>query len=77
MTQVWKWLPKPHECAVVIGFDAVDAYNGGLTSASQLQELGQVRYFSFGSVEELNAFILGTEIAQGALDSLAVDDLIA
>lgn len=71
----WKWFPKPLEIAVIYGIDAVDAYNYGETRVEELSRLGQVKFFEFQSVAELNAFIHGVEEAQGALDALPVDDL--
>lgn len=71
----WNWAPSPRECAVIYGTDAVDAYNSGETSVEALEGLGQVKFYQFPSVAELNAFIMGVEQAQGALDALPVDDL--
>lgn len=71
----WKWSPKPLEVAVIYGVDAVDAYHDGETDVEVLSHLGQVKFFDFPSVAELNAFIRGVEEAQGALDALPVDDL--
>lgn len=73
--QKWKWQPERHDCAVIFGVDAVDAYNTGVTSVEELKEKGAVKFYSFPHVDELNAFILGIEEAQGALDALPVDDL--
>lgn len=64
-----------HDCHVIFGIDAVDAYNDGETSLEMLSHLGVVKHYSFVSVRELNAFLMGIEEAQGALDALAVDDL--
>lgn len=71
----WNWSPKPHECAVIYGTDAVDAYHGGQTSFEALQGLGQVKFYEFATIPELNAFLKGVDAAQGALDALPVDDL--
>jgi len=66
---------KPHRVDVIFGLDAVDAYNAGQTSTAALRRCGTVKYYEFTTVFELNAFVLGIEEAQGALDALAVDDL--
>jgi hypothetical protein len=71
----WNWSPKLHECAVIYGTDAVDAYNEGQTSLEALKGLGQVKFYNFGTIPELNAFLRGIDAAQGALDALPVDDL--
>lgn len=71
----WKWSPKPFEIAVIYGIDAVDAYHEGETRVEVLTSLGQVKFYEFPSIAEMNAFIKGVEVAQGALDALAVDDL--
>lgn len=73
--KIWKWSPSQHECAVIFGIDAVDAYEDGETSVEALSRLGQVKFYEFNSIPELNAFIRGVEEAQGALDALSVDDL--
>ena len=75
MPQDRKRTLKLHECDVIFGLDAVDAYNTGTTSLEALQRLGTVKHYRFISLRELNAFLLGIEEAQGALDVLAVDDL--
>jgi hypothetical protein len=71
----WKWLPDPHDCAVIFGIDAVDAYNAGETSLEALEGFGQVKFYEFNTLSELNAFLRGVDAAQGALDALPVDDL--
>jgi len=71
----WKWQASPHECAVIYGLPAIEAYHDGETSLEVLKTLGRVKFFDFPSVVELNAFIKGIEEAQGVLDALPVDDL--
>ena len=73
--QRWRWSPRQHEIAVVSGREAVAAYNAGELSVEKLNELGNVRFFEFTSIPEVNAFIKGIDVLQVNLEAQAVDDL--
>lgn len=63
-----------YDCHIIFGERAVQAYNEGETCKFILQGVGEVKYYCFHSIRELNAFILGIEEAGGGR-VLAVDDL--
>lgn len=67
--------PRQHSCSVLYGRSAVEAYEAGINSISQLKQLGAVRTFTFDNVRELNAFLLGLEEGGRSAKTLAVDDL--
>lgn len=64
-----------HECFVIFGHEAIQAYQQGESSLSLLNDLGKVRKFSFPTLCELNAFIYGLELVTSLDQVLAVDDL--
>jgi hypothetical protein len=59
---------------IVFGLAATRAYQGGERDQEVLNRIGRFKYFSFDSLEEMNAFILGIEEAVGYLDTHFVDD---
>lgn len=66
---------SPHNCYVLYGRAAVEAYEAGTHHIPELQRLGAVKLFSFVNVRELNAFLLGLEEGGRSAKTLAVDDL--
>ena len=66
---------KPFSIWVLFGERAIDQYIAGQYSVGVLRDLGPVHHFSFGTVQELNAFVRGVELAQGTDEAICVDDL--
>ena len=62
------------EVSVVFGMAAVAAYRDGERDPRMLNKVGSVRHYTFDTIEELNAFILGVEEATGRLDSLFIGE---
>lgn len=67
--------PKPHEIHVILGQAAVEAYQEGELSLLILTHLGAVKIARFATIQEVNAFTDGVEVAAGHLDALPVQDL--
>ena len=59
---------------IVFGLAATRAYQDGERDQEVLNRIGRFKYFSFESLEEMNAFILGIEEAVGYLDTHFVED---
>ena len=76
MTQNSKVLcPSLYEVQLILGGKAVDAYYKGVEEIPALKALGEVRNFSFLTLQEVNAFMTGVDASQGYDEALAVDDL--
>ncbi|MCH8506877.1 MAG: hypothetical protein LAT50_21565 [Ectothiorhodospiraceae bacterium] len=48
---------KPHSVSVILGREAVVAYEKGELPQQALRRLGVVRDYNFDSIQELNAFM--------------------
>jgi hypothetical protein len=66
---------KPHEVSVILGRAAVEAYQEGEASLLVLSHLGAVETVRFRTIQEVNAFCSGVELAAGYEDALPVEDL--
>jgi len=66
--------PKQHRIAVVYGVAATRLFHDGERDAAALSQVGKFKEYTFETVQELNAFILGVEDATGYLDSLFIED---
>ena len=62
------------ELTVVFGLAATRAYQDSERDKDVLNRLGRIKSFSFDSLEEMNAFILGIEEAVGYLDTHFVEE---
>lgn len=63
---------KPHKVSIILGLEAVKAYENGELPQQALRRLGVVRDYQFDTVQELNAFIHGIEEVRGFADFLPV-----
>jgi len=66
---------KSHQVHVILGRTAVETFNQQEASLLELSRLGVVRTFRFATLQEVNAFTDGIEVATGFDDALPVDGL--
>lgn len=67
--------PVEHKATVVLGCKAVDEYCRGETQKKRLRSFGALQHYKFTTLGEMNAFMLGVDVAAGSEDAIAVDDI--